>query len=37
MVQWLIDPERAPSGHHLAQALRMILGSVQSADGVKQG
>ena len=36
MVQWLIDPERAPSGHDLAQALRMILGSVQSADGVKQ-
>ena len=32
MVQWLIDPGRAPSGHDLAEALRMILGSVQSAE-----
>ena len=32
MVQWLIDPQRAPSGHDLAEALRMILGSVQSAE-----
>ena len=29
MVQWLVDPQRAPSGHDLAEALRMILGSVQ--------
>jgi hypothetical protein len=32
MVQWLIDPERAPSGRDLAEALRMILGSVQVAE-----
>jgi AcrR family transcriptional regulator len=25
MAQWLIDPERAPSGHDLAQALRTIV------------
>jgi len=30
MVQWLIDPKRAPSGHDLAEALRMIVGSFQS-------
>jgi AcrR family transcriptional regulator len=30
MVQWLIDPERAPSGRDLAEALQMIVGSVQS-------
>jgi AcrR family transcriptional regulator len=29
MVQWLIDPERAPSGHDLAEALQIILGSIQ--------
>ena len=32
MVQWLIDPGRAPSGHDLAEALRMILASVRSTD-----
>jgi len=31
-VQWLVDPERAPSGRDLADALRMILGSVESAE-----
>jgi AcrR family transcriptional regulator len=31
MVQWLIDPERAPSGHDLADGLRPISGSVGSA------
>jgi AcrR family transcriptional regulator len=31
MVQWLIDPQRAPSGRDLAEALRMILESVQTA------
>jgi AcrR family transcriptional regulator len=31
-VQWLIDPERAPSGPDLAEALRLILGSVQAAE-----
>ena len=32
MVQWLIDPERAPSGRDLAEALRMILASVRAAE-----
>jgi hypothetical protein len=27
MVQWLVDPEHAPSGTDLAQALRLIAGS----------
>lgn len=26
MVQWMIDPQRAPSGHDLADAVRMIVG-----------
>lgn len=30
MVQWLIDPEHAPSGHDLAEALRMIVDNVQT-------
>ncbi|MBA2362549.1 MAG: TetR/AcrR family transcriptional regulator [Chloroflexia bacterium] len=30
MVQWLLDPERAPSGREMADALRTILTSVQS-------
>jgi len=29
-VQWLIDPERAPSGRDMAQALRLILSGVQA-------
>ncbi|MEO7909630.1 MAG: TetR/AcrR family transcriptional regulator [Roseiflexaceae bacterium] len=29
IVQWVIDPERAPSGHDLAEALRTILGNTQ--------
>ncbi len=32
IVQWLIDPERAPSGADLAEALRIIVGSVQAAE-----
>jgi AcrR family transcriptional regulator len=32
MVQWLIDPERAPSGHDLVEAVRMILANVQAAE-----
>ncbi len=28
MVQWMIDPQRAPSGHDLAQALRLIVAEV---------
>src|SRR5262249_2291649 len=35
MVQWLTDPERAPSGHDLVEALRMIAGSVQSAEAAR--
>lgn len=26
MVQWMIDPQRAPSGHDLADAVRMLVG-----------
>ena len=39
MVQWLIDPERAPSGHDLAEAMRMVLESVQPTEksGEDQG
>jgi hypothetical protein len=29
MVQWLIDPEHAPSGHDLAEALQLILKHIQ--------
>jgi AcrR family transcriptional regulator len=38
-VQWLIDPERAPSGQDLAEALRLIQGSVLAAEtpGDKHG
>ncbi len=32
MVQWLLDPERAPSGSDMAEALREILASVRSAE-----
>jgi AcrR family transcriptional regulator len=35
IVQWLIDPQRAPGGHDLAEALRMILRSVQSAEAAR--
>jgi AcrR family transcriptional regulator len=39
LVQWLIDPSRAPSGHDLAEGLRRILGSLQAsgADGQPAG
>jgi AcrR family transcriptional regulator len=30
-VQWLIDPERAPSSRDLAQALQLLLSSTQAA------
>ncbi len=30
-VQWLIDPQHAPSGQDLAEGLRLILGEVQAA------
>ncbi len=30
-VQWLIDPERAPSGRDMARALQLILSSMQAA------
>jgi AcrR family transcriptional regulator len=31
MAQWLIDPERAPSGHDLAQALQTIMADIGSS------
>jgi AcrR family transcriptional regulator len=31
LVQWLIDPEHAPSGHDLAEALRIIAAGVSRA------
>jgi hypothetical protein len=30
MAQWLIDPEHAPPGHDLAEALRTIVADVSS-------
>ena len=32
MVQWLVDPERAPSGADMADALRAILGNARPAE-----
>jgi len=32
MVQWLLDPERAPSGRDMAEALRTILASVRPVE-----
>jgi AcrR family transcriptional regulator len=32
LVQWLIDPEHAPSGRDLAEALRVIAAEAQSSD-----
>jgi len=32
-VQWLIDPERAPSGRDMAQALQLILNNMQATGG----
>jgi AcrR family transcriptional regulator len=32
IVQWLVDPERAPSGRELAEALRTIVASVRGAE-----
>ena len=37
MVQWLLDPERAPSGRDLAEGLRTIAGSVGSARPGERG
>ncbi|HEX2186549.1 MAG TPA: TetR/AcrR family transcriptional regulator, partial [Chloroflexota bacterium] len=31
LVQWLIDPSRAPSGHDLAEGVRRVLGSLQES------
>jgi hypothetical protein len=31
VVQWLADPERAPSGDDLANALRIITATVENA------
>ncbi|KAB8143009.1 TetR/AcrR family transcriptional regulator [Chloroflexia bacterium SDU3-3] len=32
MVQWMIDPEHAPSGRDLAEAMRVIMGSGQPGE-----
>ena len=32
MIQWMLDPERAPSGRDMAEALRTILESVRPAE-----
>jgi Tetracyclin repressor-like, C-terminal domain len=32
IAQWLVDPERAPSGNDLAEGLREILASIGPAD-----
>jgi hypothetical protein len=37
MAQWLIDPEHAPSGRDLAEALRTIVADVSSGQHVAQG
>jgi hypothetical protein len=36
MAQWLIDPEHAPSGRDLAEALRTIVADVSSGQHVAQ-
>lgn len=35
MVQWVVDPARAPSGHDLADALRMITANVEQGSAGK--
>jgi AcrR family transcriptional regulator len=37
MAQWLVDPEHAPSGRDLAEALRTIVADVSSSQPVAQG
>jgi hypothetical protein len=37
MVQWLLDPERAPSGQDMAEALLTILESVRPAENMPVG
>jgi AcrR family transcriptional regulator len=37
MAQWLVDPEHAPSGRDLAEALRTIVADVSSGQPVAQG
>jgi hypothetical protein len=31
MVQWMIDPQRAPSAHDMADAVRMIVGGLPAS------
>jgi AcrR family transcriptional regulator len=35
--QWLVAPDRAPSGRDLAVALRVVAANIASADGTKKG
>ncbi|MBX6363068.1 MAG: TetR/AcrR family transcriptional regulator [Gemmatimonadetes bacterium] len=37
MAQWLIDPDRAPSGHDLGAALRTLVASADAAQRVVEG
>ena len=37
IVQWLVDPERAPSGSDMAEALRTILASIRGAEEADEG
>jgi AcrR family transcriptional regulator len=36
LVQWLIDPKRAPSGHDLTEALRVITAGIDGSTKVKR-
>jgi hypothetical protein len=37
MAQWLIDPDRAPSGRDLAEALRTIVAGLGSGEPIATG
>lgn len=32
MVQWMLDPDRAPSGHDISEALKKITEDVRPAE-----
>ena len=35
MVQWLLDPDQAPTGHDVAEALRNIVVSFRSTESAR--
>jgi hypothetical protein len=37
LVQWLTDPDRAPTGHELANGMRLVLGELSTAVGSSPG